>query len=133
MTQFFMAAHGLIHKKDQYLVTRRSALNDYMPFKWDIPGGFVESGETIENALIREVKEETGLIVKVLSPLYIYSNLSQLPNKQVFQAIYLCDFLDGTIILNPDEHDLFVWIDKAEISKLDTIAFLEDFLRNITF
>jgi 8-oxo-dGTP diphosphatase len=61
MNKFFIAGHALIRKGEEYLVLKRSERNDYMPLKWDIPGGIVEMGETVEQAVIREVKEETGL------------------------------------------------------------------------
>ena len=50
---------GLILHKNKLLLTKRAR----SPFKnwWDLPGGFVERGETAEQALIRELKEETGL------------------------------------------------------------------------
>lgn len=133
MTVFYMAAHALIRKDDLFLVTRRSEINDYMPLKWDIPGGFVEAGEPMEEALRREIKEETNINVRVDKVLYIYSNLSQLPNKQVFQAVYLCEYSDGEIKTNPEEHDKYEWIKKDQLLTLDAIAFLESFLKQQTF
>lgn len=133
MTEFYMAAHALIRKDDLFLVTRRSEINDYMPLKWDIPGGFVEAGEPMEVALKREIKEETNINAIVDKVLYIYSNLSQLPKKQVFQAVYLCDYSDGEIKLNPEEHDQYAWIKKEKLIALDTIAFLESFLKQQIF
>lgn len=133
MTAFYMAAHALINKNDLFLVTRRSEINDYMPLKWDIPGGFVEPGESMEGALKREIKEETGLSVDVNRLLYIYSNLSQLPKKQVFQAVYLCNYLDGEVKINPEEHDQYIWLKKDQLRSLDSIAFLESFLAQDVF
>jgi mutator protein MutT len=128
MTKFFLAAHGLIVKKGKYLVTRRSAINDYMPLKWDIPGGYVEKGETVEDALQREIKEEVALKVEIKQPLFIFTNLSQLPNKQVFQAVYLCEYVSGEVITNPEEHDKFAWTDAAGLSRFDNISFLQTFI-----
>lgn len=129
MTAFYIAAHALIMRDGLVLVTRRSEINDYMPLKWDIPGGFVEPGEPIEEALRREIKEETNLNVRVNKVLYIYSNLSQLPEKQVFQAVYLCEYENGDIKLNPEEHDEHAWISKEEMADLEAIAFLDSFLK----
>lgn len=55
MVKFYVAVHALIGHNGKYLATRRSSLNDYMPLKWDIPGGYVEPGETMEQALVREL------------------------------------------------------------------------------
>jgi 8-oxo-dGTP diphosphatase len=50
-TRFFAAAHALIKNNEgKYLITKRSNDNDYMPDKWDIPGGTVEPGESPEDA-----------------------------------------------------------------------------------
>ena len=55
------AAKGLIFLKGKYLLMLRSAEEEIMPSLWDIPGGGVEKGETILEALIREIKEEARI------------------------------------------------------------------------
>jgi 8-oxo-dGTP diphosphatase len=127
---YFIAAHALIERDGKYLVTLRSRENDYMPLKWDLPGGIVQPGETLEEALYREVVEETKLLINIHHVLHIYSNRNQLPIRQDFQAVYLCSFLSGNIELNPAEHEQYQWLDYPNISKLDTISFLSDLLTN---
>lgn len=128
MTKFYIAGHAIIEKDGRYLITRRSKKNDYMPLKWDVPGGTVESGETVEQAVVREVMEETKLKIDVGRVLYIYTNLDQLPDRQTCQTIYYCKYVNGTVTLNPDEHDNYSWVSKEEISKMDTIPFLKAFI-----
>lgn len=128
MSIFYVAAHALVENIDGcILITKRSAKNDYMPLKWDIPGGTVEVGETVEDALLRELLEETHLNVIPMRPVFVYSNLSQIPNRQTVQIVYLCKYLDGDIVLNPDEHDEYQWINFSDLKKFDCIAFLESF------
>lgn len=43
------------------LITQRKADKEWAPLKWEIPGGGVRAGETSEEAVLREVQEETGL------------------------------------------------------------------------
>ena len=50
---------------------------------WSLPGGALEYGETIEHCLVREIKEETGLDVKVKDMLYICDRFRQLDNHIV--------------------------------------------------
>lgn len=51
---------GILKDKDLFLVVRRSKEDDLYPGCWEFPGGHIELGETISDALKRELKEEIG-------------------------------------------------------------------------
>jgi ADP-ribose pyrophosphatase YjhB (NUDIX family) len=129
LTVFYMAGHALIEREGKYLVTRRSKLTSYKRLKWDIPGGIVESGETLEEAVSREVEEETGLEINIGKVVYIYANRDQVPVRQTFQAVYLCKHKSGEVHLNPLEHDLHKWLSYGKIENLDTIDFLRELVK----
>ena len=61
---------------------------------------------------------------------YIYANRDQLPNRQTFQAVYLCKYIDGRVQLNPSEHDMFKWLGYDEIANIDAIDFLRELVRS---
>ncbi len=123
MTTFYVAAHALIAKDEKFLVTKRMATDSYMPGVWDLPGGTVESGETVEQALVREVAEETGLTIHIGAPISIFTTLDSLPERQNVAIIYACDWVSGDVTLT--EHDEFRWATREEIPTLDCIHFLK--------
>ncbi len=63
----------------------------YPPFGWALPGGFVNVGETLEQAAIREAHEETGLEVKLTVLLGMYSNPKRDPRNHTVTAVYLAE------------------------------------------
>jgi len=58
------------------------------PFGWAIPGGFVDVGETVEQAAIREMKEEVGLDVTITDLLGVYSRPDRDPRGHTVTVIY---------------------------------------------
>jgi 8-oxo-dGTP diphosphatase len=68
------------------LVERR-----YEPLGYALPGGFVEVGETVENAVLREVKEETGLDAQIVKLLGVYSEPNRDPRFHVVSVVFVLD------------------------------------------
>jgi 8-oxo-dGTP diphosphatase len=120
---FKITAHGLLKKGQRYLVTRRSARNDYMPGYWDVPGGTIEFGEKTFEALRREFYEETRLKIIPVKILLAYGYRSNSKRHQ-FQLVFSCQYKSGKIKLNPIEHDEFRWVTLKELGRLKKIAFL---------
>lgn len=79
-------AVAILIKKDEVLLIHRKNEKEYFVF----PGGGVEERETIEQAVIRELMEETTIEVKINKLLYrhIYDNDTE-------QYFYLCDYISG--------------------------------------
>ena len=57
--------------EDGRLLLVRQKITESSPREWSLPGGALEFGETIEECLVREMAEETGLAVKVGTLLYV--------------------------------------------------------------
>lgn len=64
---------------------------------WALPGGFVEEGESCEQAVVREVAEETGLSVRVVSLFGVYSQPGRDPRGHTVSVVYLCQVLGGQL------------------------------------
>ena len=86
--------------------------------KWNNPGGRVEPGESWQNALEREVSEETGIMdLTIGRPLYVGEwtpVISGVPT-QIICMFFLCQTKTTEVILNK-EHDRYAWVDPRELA-----------------
>ncbi|MEO0076600.1 MAG: NUDIX hydrolase [candidate division WOR-3 bacterium] len=58
------------------------------PYGWALPGGFVEYGESVEEAASREIKEETGLEIKDLKQFHVYSKPDRDPRGHTVSVVF---------------------------------------------
>ncbi|MBL4936175.1 NUDIX domain-containing protein [Clostridium sp. YIM B02515] len=78
---------------------------------YELPGGRMEFGETAEETLIREVKEETNFIVEPVKLLDTWNFIAE--DYQITGVIYLCKIKEGSLKLS-DEHDKYEWLEFNE-------------------
>ncbi len=92
----------IVHNSQIVLIKR---LNN--PYKdcWALPGGFVEYGEKVEDAAIREAKEETGLEVKLEKLVGVYSDPSRDPRGHTVTVAYIASVIGGELNSNSDAKD----------------------------
>ena len=104
-----------IIRKDNKIFCAQRNLAKSMGGKWEFPGGKIEEGETNEEALIREIREELDSEIKVDS--YFMTIEHDDPTFHITMHTYLCTLINGKLTLN--EHNDSVWLYKEELNKLD--------------
>jgi len=116
--------------QDGLVLAVQRAKNMKMPLKWEFPGGKIEDGESEEACLIREIKEELHLGIKIEEKLpevihhYADFTIRLIP--------FLATILSGTLHL--EEHQTYRWLKKDELLGLDwteaDVPVVRDFLEN---
>lgn len=115
---------GILIDNDSLLLLEQNVDNERA---WSLPGGGVEQGESIEQALVREMQEETGLNVTVGDLLYVCDHIK--PERHVVHLTFLINAKDKTIIgTTPglDENEIKN-IKFVPISELEKIGFSKKF------
>jgi 8-oxo-dGTP diphosphatase len=109
---------AIIEKAGLVLVTQRSE-KMALALKWEFPGGKVEEGESEEACLIREIKEELNIQIKIVKPLK--PNTHHYPNGNEIQLVpFICEYLSGDLQLA--EHADYKWLNKEALLGLDWAA-----------
>lgn len=119
----------LLKKGDSFLILKNNE-KDLSDLKtgWESPGGHLEEGEDIEQALYRELKEETGLTeAKILCPIHSFLFYPGQENS-LGGIIYLAEYTTGDVNLDNKEHCAYKWATLDEIESLDgTKGLLQEF------
>ena len=109
---------AIIEKAGLVLVTQRSE-KMALALKWEFPGGKLEEGESHEACLLREIKEELNIEIKIVEPLK--PNSHHYPNGKEIQLVpFICEYISGDLKLA--EHADFKWLKKEALLGLDWAA-----------
>lgn len=87
----------------------------YPPFKdhWALPGGFVLENESLEQAVRRELEEETGIKINYLEQLYTFGEPDRDPRRRVVSVAYFA-------LVRPSDFNIVAATDAAEVAWFDT-------------
>jgi len=96
-----------------YCARRRN--DGELALKWEFPGGKIEQGETQQEALVREIKEELSADIEVLD--YITTVHHQYNTFELTMHAYFTKITNGELVLS--EHTGSKWLDKSELMSLD--------------
>ncbi len=127
-----VAAGTAIFRGERILLLRRS-LQASNPGIWDLPGGHVESRESLSRAARRETKEETGFDVRLGSVFHVevFSSLSRSGKmRQTVGVYYHCKApVKKVPHLDTEEHTDYAWVSRDELASYPTMPFLDRTIR----
>ena len=126
--KFHVAVKAVILHKGKVLIIKRSEYDAINAFIWEFPGGRIHYGEELQEALLREVKEETGLIVSVGDILYA-TKCAFCETRHCAIISYLCNIEDETVSLS-EEHTEYIWADRMQLLDLLHKPILDDLDRS---
>ena len=107
-------AAALIRDGDKFLLTKRFE-DAHLGGLWEFPGGKVEEGESLEDALIREIREELGVEIEI-GPLY-FTQAHQYPGRLVHLHFFECRILEGTPVCRKAAG--LIWVRSKEMAQLE--------------
>lgn len=102
----------------------------FPPYGWAVPGGFVDVGETVEHAAVREAKEEICLDVRLTTLLGLYSNPTRDPRNHTVTAVYIAE-ANGMPQAADDAKNcaVFTFDNLPELLAFDHAMVVEDYRR----
>lgn len=112
----------LIHKNDKYLLQDR-VKKDWKGYT--LPGGHIEKGESIVDAVVREMKEETGLTV--YNPKLCGVKQFPLEDGRYIVFLFCADEFSGQVISS--EEGTMHWVNKDDLSNVNTVEDFQELLR----
>ena len=122
--EYHLSVLGVIQRPDgKYLITKRAADKAWAPGWWEVSGGAAIAGETPEEAVKREILEETGLDVTNAEGGFLFSYHRENPGEgdNYFVDVYKyhMDFTEEDIKLQTEETNAFQIADAAQLSEYD--------------
>ncbi len=123
-----LTTDGAILEDNKILLIKRK--NEPFKGKWALPGGFIEYGERVEDAVVREVFEETGIITAIKDLVGIYSDPNRDPRGHIITVVYQLNMKGGVLKAEDDAADAkFFKINDLPELAYDHNIIIEDVLR----
>jgi len=120
-----IAAYALLQNRaDKFLFLRRSSDSKTNQGRWEPPGGKIDPGERLDEALRREVFEEAGLQISV-------RRLLGAIEYEVPKVKVACLIMEGALITDSvklsSEHDAYEWLGRSDVQQIDLATQFRDF------
>ena len=109
---------GVIVHDNKVLIVQRASDEEAYPDLWEVPSGKKEPLEKVTNAVLREVKEETGLTAEIVKVVDVFNFSVEKSDeiRDVTQINFLLKLVGNSEVKLSKEHQNFSWITKDEIN-----------------
>ena len=131
MAQFAVTQKAVIQNDEgKILAIFRTETAPSRPNTWDLPGGEVDFGESPQDGIRREIKEETGLEVEDVRPFDTEVHL--FPEEGVYwlTIAYKCKASSNNVVLSW-EHNNYKWVTPEEFLQLESSPRFQKFIKNL--
>lgn len=129
----YVAVIGVVIKVDDdsiILLLKRNAQRRTSPNKWQTTSGFINEGESAEEAILREVKEETsldGAIKKSGSAFEVVDEWA----RWIIIPFLISVNSDSSVVIDTKEHSEFRWVKVDEVSSFECVKGIDEDLKAI--
>jgi 8-oxo-dGTP pyrophosphatase MutT (NUDIX family) len=129
-SKFIVAVAFVIERDGAILMLRRSPQKDHAPGEWETGSGRVEAGEHPEEAVHREVREETGLQVDIIGPVATFHFYRGAAREETIGITFWCRYRAGELV-SSEEHDRAIWVSPDEAKSLVGPSGLADAIEHV--
>ncbi len=117
---FHTAIEAVVVKDGKILITQRSFEKDHAPGEWETLTGRVNQGESFEEAVLREVKEEVSLDIEIIQPFDTFHFYRGKEKVEHLGVSFVCKYISGEVILDISEQIDYKWVTLEGAQKLIT-------------
>jgi len=127
MKTYFVVT-GIVECRDKFLILKKSPKDYSYPNKWSFCSGYVKEFEAAEDSVLREIKEETGLIAKIIKKGKLLQKDDRKKGRSWVITPFLCRVKSEKVCLDHENTD-FRWINQKDIKNYETVPGLEKDLK----
>jgi 8-oxo-dGTP diphosphatase len=122
-------SNGDEHNDDYILLLKRNAQRRTSPNKWQTPSGFINEGESAEEAILREVKEETALDGTIKKSGSVFEVIDQWARWIIIPFLIIVK--SDKVVIDTKEHSEFKWIKVNEVSSFECVKGIDEDLKAV--